>query len=66
MFKLYYFTGVSNKPDLLYTNADLGPCFDFMRMNHLVPPQCIIVTPNNRRVTFNANNTITFSEFVAA
>lgn len=65
MFKLYY-CNYNKKMELIFSNGDLGPCLDYIRANRINPQQCMIVTPNNRRVTFNQNNRIVFSEFVAA
>jgi hypothetical protein len=65
MFKLYFYAR-NAQPELVFSNAELQPCLDYIRSNRLCPQQCMIVTPNNRRVTFNQNNCICFSEFVAA
>lgn len=65
MFKLY-FCASNIQRELVFSNAELQPCFDYIVSNRLCPQQCVIVTPNNRRVTFNQNNRICFSEFVAA
>ena len=64
MFKLFYYANIVN-PDLLFTDDNLGPCVEFIKNNKLCPQQCVIVTPNNRRVTFNSDNEMVFSNFVA-
>lgn len=51
---------------MVFTNDELAPCLTYIRANRLNPQSCMIITPNNRRVTFNQNNGIVFSEFVTA
>ena len=65
MFRLY-FRNLNNKVDLLFSNSELAPCLEYIRTNRICLQQCLIITPNNRRVTFNQNNGMMFSEFVAA
>lgn len=54
MFKLYYFIN-ANSPALVYTNGDLQPCLQFMKSKNYQPAQCVIISPNNRKITFENN-----------
>jgi hypothetical protein len=65
MFNLYFLT-TANSTELIFTNKELAPCLDYIRANRLYPQRCMIITPNNRRVTFNQNNEMVFGEFRAA
>lgn len=59
MFRLFYFTS-SSASDLVYSSNDLAPCIEFIRTHSLIYQKCIIVSPNNRRITFNEYNEIVF------
>lgn len=65
MFNLYFLTAASST-ELVFSNKDLGPCLDYIRAHRLYPQRCMIISPNNRRITFNAINELVFSEFKAA
>ncbi len=60
MFRLFYFFKQST-PSLVFTDNDLGPCLDFIKSKSLVARFCVIVAPNNRRITFDNNNQLVFS-----
>ena len=59
MFKLYYFYN-SNIPTLVFQNADLQPCLQFIASKNFSTRLCSIISPNNRRITFDANNDLVF------
>ncbi len=59
MFRLYYFFN-PNSPSLIYSSDDLGPCLNFIEHNNYVHSKCTIVSPNNRKITFNSNNELVF------
>jgi len=60
MFKLYFYA-YNVQPELVFSNAELQPCLDYIKSKQLFPQLCMIITPNNRRVTFSKNNCICFS-----
>lgn len=60
MFRLYYFFNLDSA-SLIFENNDLGPCLAFIRHNHYVPTRCTIISPNNRRITFDVNNDLVFA-----
>ena len=57
MFKLYYMVAQSS-PMLIYSNENLSMCFRFMYDNKYDESRCVIISPNNRKITFH-NNTFT-------
>lgn len=57
MFKLYYIVAQSS-PILVYSNENLNMCLRFMCDNKYDESQCVIISPNNRKITFY-NNTFT-------
>jgi len=59
MFRLFYFTS-NTASDLVYSSNDLAPCLEFIKTHSLVCQQCLIVSPNNRRITFNEYNQLVF------
>lgn len=64
MFTVYYF--VSNSTSrVVFTNDELAPCLTYINMVGLTPQQCIIVSPNKRRITFDCNNNLVFSDIAA-
>jgi hypothetical protein len=65
MFKLYYYF-YNSTPELMFTDFDLEPCLNYIKSSNLNPLQCLIITPNNRRITFDYNCKMAFSEFISA
>lgn len=65
MFRLFFLTSNSST-ELIFSNNELAPCIDYIKANRIYPQRCIIITPNNRRVTFNSKNEMVFGEFKAA
>ena len=59
MFKLYYFFKSSTV--LVYQNDDLAPCLQYIKSKNYTPRLCTIISPNNRRITFNEYNDMVFS-----
>lgn len=64
MFTLYYFIDTTNSK-AIFTNEDLGPCLAYIKANFLVPQRCLIISPNNRRITFNNQNDLVFGKSAA-
>ena len=65
MFKLYYFT-YNMKPEFIYSNNDLLPCLDYIKVNNIQRQRCVIITPNNRRISFNEKDVMIVSDIIAA
>lgn len=60
MFRLYYFFNQST-PSLIFSNDELTSCLEFIEYRQLDTNLCIIVSPNNRKITFNADHGLVFS-----
>lgn len=60
MFKLYYFVN-PQVPSLVFSHDDLAPCLDFIRFHKYIFTRCAIVSPNNRKITFDSNNNMIFN-----
>ena len=50
---------------MVFSNEELNPCLVYIRSRGLVPQRCIIVSPNNRRITFNNANEMVFGAIAA-
>jgi hypothetical protein len=66
MFKLYFKYSLNSTNLPIFSGWELDTCLNYIRQNSLCLQQCLIVTPNNRRVTFNQESHILFSGFNAA
>ena len=64
MFKLYYFFNL-NTPTLVFQDEELQPCLQFIASKNFSTRMCTIISPNNRRITFDSNNDLIFGTMCA-
>ena len=61
MFKLYCFFNHSVAPTLVFSDEDLLKCVKYMNDKQFNPAVCMIVSPNQTRITFEEDDMIIHS-----
>lgn len=45
---------------MIFTHDELAPCLAFIKSHNYALQRCVIVSPNNRKITFNFKNDLVF------
>lgn len=59
MFKVYYTVDHKNYK-LIFAAEELCDCVNHVKSCGVIPQKCVIVAPNNRKITFTDDNDLNF------